>query len=374
MKFAEVVGHASLKKQLISTVKENRISHAQLFAGSEGSGGFALALAYAQYICCENKKESDSCGICKSCVKYEKLIHPDLHFVYPVVNTSSNPKAVSDDYITEWRKAVLTTPYLNLNNWIEIIASDNKQGGIFERESGEIIRKLNLKTYEAEYKIMIIWMPEKMNIVASNKLLKMIEEPPLKTIFLMISENPGSLIATILSRCQYVKIPPLQADDIRNALNGKIEDKDRLEEIVRVSAGNYLRTIDLIEEHDDNKINFDLFVSVMRSCYSRKVIDLIRWSEEVASMGREKQKKFLTTSLRLVRENFALNLSNNSSFVYLNDMETSFSEKFHPYINESNIFQISEELNKAIYHIEANGNAKIIFLDLALKLVKLIKQ
>ena len=373
MKFSEVVGQQALKKQLIQTVKENRISHAQLFAGSEGVGGLPLALAYAQYICCENHTDTDSCGTCPSCQKYAKLIHPDLHFVFPVVNSGSGGKAVSDDFLVEWREALLENPYLNLNFWIEKIASENKQGGIFEKESGEIIRKLNLKTYEADFKVMIIWMPEKMHVVAANKLLKMIEEPPAKTLFLLVSDNPGQLLATILSRCQYFKVLPIEKDEMLSALSSKITDKTHLQEVVRVSAGNYFKALDLLNSSEDESAVFSMFVSLMRNCYSKKVLELIKWSEEAATLGREKQKKFLTTCLYLVRENFTMNVANRS-VVYLNDQELGFSEKFHPYINQNNIFQINEELNRAIYHIEANGNSKIIFLDLALKMVKLIKQ
>ncbi len=371
MKFSNVIGQKVLKQQLIQTVKENRVSHAQLFAGNEGTGGLALALAYAQYICCENTTDNDSCGVCRSCLKYEKLVHPDLHFVFPVVNTGSN-KAVSDDFITEWRSALLENAYLNLNHWIEIIAKENKQGGIFEKESGEIIRKLSLKTYESEYKIMIIWMPEKMHTVASNKLLKLIEEPPQKTLFILVSENPGQLLATILSRCQLIKVPPIDRTEMSEAISTQIPEPSKVNEITRVANGNYLKALELINSEDDDQFYFNYFVSLMRNCYSKKVLELIKWAEDVASIGREKQKKFLLISLRLVRENFAMNVA-SPDIVYLNNNESQFSDKFHPYINEENIQLISEQLNKAIYHIEANGNAKIIFLDLALKLVKLIR-
>jgi DNA polymerase-3 subunit delta' len=372
MKFANIIGQEALQKQLIQTVTDNRISHAQLFAGPEGAGGLALALAYAQYICCANRTETDSCGQCVSCQKYEKLIHPDLHFVFPVVNSGSG-KAVSDDFLPQWREALLEMPYQNLNHWIEIIASENKQGGIFEKESGEIIRKLNLKTYESEYKVMIIWMPEKMHVVASNKLLKMIEEPPAKTLFLLVSENPGQLLATILSRCQYIKLLPIEKEAISKALSGKIQNEAQLKEIVRVSAGNYFKAIEMIESQDEDDVYFTMFVNLMRNCFAKKVLELMKWSEEIAAMGREKQKKFLNVSLRLARENFTLNVA-NPSVVYMNNKETGFSERFHPYINQNNIYQINEEFNRAAYHIEANGNAKIIFMDLALKMVKLIKQ
>jgi DNA polymerase III subunit delta' len=372
MKFSNVTGQKALKSQLINTVKENRVSHAQMFAGPEGAGGLALALAYSQYICCENRSDNDSCGTCRSCIKYEKLLHPDLHFVFPVVNTSDNKKAASDDFLNDWRTTILDNPYINLNRWIETIASENKQGGIFERESGEILRKLSLKTYESEFKIMIIWMPEKMNTTTANKLLKILEEPPAKTLFLLISENPGQLLTTIISRCQYVKVPPIAAEDIKASLEKQVGANQRIDEVTRVAGGNYFKALELINQHDDNSMSFDSFTKLMRFSYSRKFLDLIAWADEVAGTGRENQKKFLNTALRLVRENFILNIA-NKSIVYLNDEETSFSSKFHPYINEANVYQLNDEFNRAFYHIEANGNARIIFLDLALKVVKLIR-
>jgi DNA polymerase III subunit delta' len=373
MKFKEVIGQEALKKQLIQTINENRVSHAQLFAGPEGCGNLALALAYAQYICCENKTNDDSCGTCKSCQKYSKLIHPDLHFVFPVVNTKSIAKATSDDYLNEWRKALLENPYISLTQWIDTIASENKQGGIFEKESGEIIRKLSMKTYESDFKVMIIWMPEKMHTVAANKLLKMIEEPPAKTLFLLVSENPGQLLNTILSRTQFVKIPPVELTDMLNALSQKIPDKSRLLEIVRVAGGNYLKAQELVNSENEDLVFFEYFVKLMRTCFKRDVSELIKLSDELAGLGREKQKKFLTISLRLIRENFTMTASHNS-IVYLNDKEFEFSEKFHQFINLNNIYKINEELNRAISHIEANGNSKIIFLDMSLKMIKLIKQ
>jgi DNA polymerase-3 subunit delta' len=353
-------------------VKENRISHAQLFAGTEGCGNLAIAIAYAQYICCENRTETDSCGTCKSCVKYNKLVHPDFHFVFPVVNTSAHPKAVSDDYIFEWRTAVLNNPYMNLNYWIELISSENKQGGIFERESNEIVRKLNLKTYESDYKIMIIWMPEKIHLVAANKLLKIIEEPPSKTLFLLVSENPGQILSTILSRCQYVKVPPIEESEMRKILKDKGLQGNKINEMVKYGAGNYFKIDELINKQEDENQFFNLFASMMRFCYARKIPELFKWLDEISNLGRERQKNFLQSSLRVIRDNFTLNITNFSP-AHLNHEEATFSEKFHTFITQENVYSLTDEFNKAIYHIESNGNAKIIFLDMTLKVLKLIK-
>ena len=219
---------------------------------------------------------------------------------------------------------------------------------------------------------MIIWMPEKMNITTANKLLKMIEEPPPKTLFLLVPDSTGQILPTIMSRAQFIKIPPISKPEMEEALVKLITDPDRIEETVRVAAGNYLKAMEIIGSRDDDKEFLDFFISLMRLSYSRNVPELIKWAENIASIGREKQKKFLNISLRMVRENFTMNITGQSN-VYLNDIEMNFSKKFYPFINEDNIYKINEELNKAVYHIEANGNAKIIFLDIALKMVKLIR-
>ena len=218
MRFSEVAGHAELKQQLVKTVAEERVPHAQLFHGPEGSGALALALAYATYLSCRDRKEEDSCGTCSSCLKYDKLIHPDLHFVFPVFTTPTNSKPVSDDFMVQWRSSLLENPYLTSNQWYARIGLENKQGSIMTRESEEITRKLMLKPYESDFKVMIIWMPEKMNQTASNKLLKLIEEPPPMTIFLMVPEDTGPILPTILSRTQWIRVPRLREEDLMEAL------------------------------------------------------------------------------------------------------------------------------------------------------------
>ncbi len=367
MRFSEIIGQEQLKQRLVQTVRENRISHAQLIVGMEGTGTLPLAIAYATYVSCDNKSETDSCGTCSSCLKMNKLVHPDLHLVFPVVNTSSIPKAVSDNYVDDFRKAFHEQPYMNLNMWIERISSENKQGGIFERESDEITRKLSLKTYEAEYKIMIIWMAEKMNITTSNKLLKLLEEPPQKTLFLLIAENFSTILPTILSRCQLVKVPSITEECIVDALQNNKVELEKAKHIAHLASGNYLKALEQVSQQEDNKVNFELFIKLMRHCYQVKVPEMMQWVEEVAALGREKQKQFLMYAINMLRENFTLNLGLNE-VVYLNDQENDFSKKFSAFINANNIFSITEEMNKAFYHIESNANAKILFFDLALKL------
>ena len=374
MLFKDIIGQENIKQKLIQTVKEERISHAQLFLGPEGSGNLALAIAYAQYISCENRGEHDSCGTCASCKKYQKLIHPDLHFVFPVASTkSSNQKPVSDDFIKEWRQGILNNPYIKLNQWFSIIGVENKQGSIYSQESGQIIKKMNLKTFESEYKIMIIWMPEKMNISAANKLLKMIEEPPAKTVFLLVSENAGRIIQTIHSRTQLIKIPKIDDENLSNAIKNKFNlDDNRVSDIVRLSNGNYAKAVDVINSNEENQHNFNYFITLTRLCYKADVLETVKLVNEVSKIGREKQKNFLSYSLRLMRENFILN-KNKPEITYLTNDENNFSEKFNVFVNERNIMQITKEFNQAFLHIERNGNSKIIFLDLSLKLIKLLK-
>jgi DNA polymerase-3 subunit delta' len=375
MNFSQIPGQQEIKIKLLRSVKEERVSHAQLFAGPEGCGSMALALAYARYISCENRTVSDSCGICKSCVKYEKLIHPDLHFVFPVIKGKKATDPVSDNYLEEWREFVKKSPYFNLNNWMDSIDVGNAQGMIFASEASEIIKKLSLKTFESEFKIMIIWLPEKMHQATANKLLKMIEEPPEKTLFLLISEEPDKVIPTILSRCQLVKIPSFKTNDIEKYLLERFKlTAEKAADISRVSNGNITRAIELCENEESNLANLERFKGLMRFAWKRDIISLINWSEEVASTGREAQKNFISFSLRLLRENLMLTLGQlKNSLVYLTGAEAEFSGKFHPSVNQDNIYQLNEELNLVYSHIEANGNAKIIFLDLALKVTKLIR-
>jgi DNA polymerase III subunit delta' len=371
MQFKEVIGHEDIKKRLLQTVKDNRISHAQLFVGPEGSGSLALAIAYAQYISCSSRIDGDSCGICASCQKYQKLIHPDLHFVFPITSTKNN--AICDELLKEWRAAVTLNPYLSINQWYEAIGVENKQGIIGKNESGEILRKINLKAFEADYKIMIIWMPEKMNATSANKLLKILEEPPPKTLFILVAENVGQIIPTILSRTQLVKIPKIDDKNLLDALILKFGLTVQVaKNVVQLSQGSFVNAMQLVQADDDNSFNFIKFQELMRMTYSRKFLDLFGWVDEMSEVGREKQKIFLTYSQRLLRENLLLNLG-KSELTHLTDKESEFSGKFNPFINLNNVYQISDELNKAQTDIEWNGYGKIIFLDLALKITKLIR-
>lgn len=375
MNFSQIPGQTEVIGRLLRTVKEERVSHAQLFTGPEGCGSLALALSYAQYVSCEDRKPGDSCGKCKSCVKYEKLIHPDLHFVFPVIKGKKAADPVSDNYIEEWREFVKKSPWFSINNWLDSIEVGNAQGMIFASEAAEIIKKLSLKTFESDFKIMIIWLPEKMHVATANKLLKMIEEPPEKTLFLLVSEEPDKIIPTILSRCQLVKIPSFTADEIKSYLRsmyGTTEIKSA--DIARVANGNLLRAIALCENDESALFNLECFKKLMRYTWKRDILSVIEWSEEMAATGRESQKNFLSYSLRMLRENLMLSLEQyRNNIVFLAGEEAEFSEKFHPFINKDNVYPLADEFSLAYSHIEANGYAKVIFLDLALKVTGLIR-
>jgi DNA polymerase III, gamma/tau subunits len=375
MDFSHIPGQKETIDRLIRSVKEQRVSHAQLLSGPEGCGSLVLALAYAKYISCENRSETDSCGTCKSCVKYEKMIHPDLHFVFPVIKNKKDAEPVSDSYIEEWREFVIRSPYFTLNNWLDSIEVGNAQGLIFASEAGEIIKKLNLKSFESDFKIMIIWLPEKMHLSTANKLLKLIEEPPEKTLFLLVSEEPDKVIPTIISRCLLIKIPGFTKRDIRDYLIRKYScSEEKAQEIARVASGNIIRATELFENEDSSLQNLEKFKKLMRFAWKRDIISVIAWSEEIAGTGREAQKNFISYSLRILRENLMLSLNQvKNDLVFLAGEEESFSNNFHPFINQENIYPLTDEFNIAYSHVEANGNAKIIFLDLALKVTKLIR-
>lgn len=375
MRFSDIPGQKEIIGKLVNSVNQGRVSHAQLFAGHEGCGSFAIALAYAQFVSCEDRLPSDSCGKCKSCIKYEKLIHPDLHFVFPVIKDKRSNEPVSDNYIEQWREFVKQSPFISLNNWLDSIEVGNAQGLIFASEASEIIRKLSLKTFESDFKILILWLPEKMHIATANKLLKMIEEPPEKTLFILVSEEPDKIIPTIASRCQMVKVPSFKAPDIVGYLQEKYNaDEKQAADIAKVTNGNIVRSVEMCKSQDTTFLNLERFKSLMRFAWKRDIISIIAWSEELAAIGREPQKNFISFALRLVRENFMLTLGQmKNSIVYLTGEEADFSSKFHPFINQDNAYSFTEELNLAYSHVEANGNAKIIFLDLALKLTRLIK-
>lgn len=372
MQFKNIIGQEVLKQSLIEIVNGNRISHALMFTGPEGTGKLAMAIALATFINCENRGQNDSCGVCPSCIKMKKLVHPDLHFVFPVVKVQGTA-SVSDSFIEKWRETILETPYLSYNNWLSKMGTENKQAQIYTDESKEIIRKISMKSFEAEYKTMIIWLPEKMNIQASNKLLKMLEEPPGKTLFILVSNTPENILQTIYSRTQIIKFPKLRDIEIKNALEAGYS-ADKTEGIVNIANGNYAKALLLLDETDNANQNYNYFTNLMRTCYKADILNLYTLVDEITGIGREKQKELLVYFSRMIRENFILNVNKNTEINYMTNKEDAFSSKFHPFIKDSNIEGFYNEVEKAHYHIERNGNPKIIFLDLSFTLIKLLKQ
>ena len=373
MLFSEIIGQTAIKERFISTIKEGKMPHAQLFVGKSGIGKLPLAIAYAQYVCCTGRTENDSCGICPSCVKYNKLSHPDLHFVFPIYNNTKKKKEICDDYLTEWRTFVGQNPYFNLSSWLNFIGAENSQGLIYARESNEIIRKLNLKAYESEYKIMIVWLPEKMHESCANKLLKMIEEPPFYTVFLLVSENPDGVIGTIQSRTQRLPVPPILPDDMKTALSQKVTGESELSNLVHLANGNYLKALEIIESSLDTQKYLELFKTIMRNCWRRDVKNMKASTDAFVDFGRERQKYFLSYSQNLIRENFIFRL-NLPEINYLNPEEADFSLKFSPFVNERNVEELMEELALAEKHIESNVNPRMVFFDLSMKIAVLIKK
>lgn len=370
MLFKEIIGQNAVKERLIRSVKEGRISHAQLFLGPQGSGSLALAVAYAQYISCGNKQEDDSCGQCPSCIKYNKLVHPDLHFVYPVA-LSKNVR-VSTDVAGPWREAFLDNPYITLFSWFELLDAENKQAVIGVEESGEILRKLSLTTYESEYKIMIIWQAEKMNPAAANKLLKILEEPPEKTLFLLVCESEDQLLRTIVSRTQLIKVNKIADEDLIGVLVSRHGlAREAAEDIAHLADGDYAEALLLLNENETAGQNLSGFQKLMRASIKFDPKAVMQWIDEISEAGRERQKNFLNYALHIMRESLMMNYA-DASLIKLTEEEQAFVKKFSPFIHTNNVERFIDELNKAHYHMERNANPKILFMDLAFKFNELL--
>jgi DNA polymerase III subunit delta' len=375
MLFKDIIGQEEIKKHLIQTVKDNRVSHAQLFFGAEGCGKLALAIAYSQYINCKNRSDNDSCGVCPSCIKYQKLIHPDLHFVYPVAPLKNLKKPLSKDFIEKWRYFAISNNYfLNLNEWYQEIGIEKKQGIINKDDCNNIIKTLNYMSYEAEYKVMIIWMVEKLFHSAAPKLLKILEEPPDKTLFILISENQEKIINTILSRTQILKIPKIVNKVLIESLKNNTDySESEIIRVVKIANGNYKAALRFLEQSDDEKYNFNAFRNWMRLCFSNNIIETNEFVNNIARIGRERQKSFFTYSLRIIRECLMLNYSPSYQLHFEGEEET-FVRNFSPFVNNISGPALSEEFNKALFHIERNANPSILFFDLSLTIIKLLKR
>ncbi|GAA0714214.1 DNA polymerase III subunit delta' [Aquimarina litoralis] len=379
MLFSEILGLTHIKSYLTTSVERGRIPHAQLFVGSSGSGTLPMAIAYAQYILCQNT-EGENTGGNQACnVKFNHLAHPDLHFAYPVATNDKVKKhPTANHFAEEWRTFVKETPYGSIFDWYLLLGIEKKQGQIGVDEALEVVKKLSLKSYEGGYKVMLIWMADKMNIAASNKLLKLIEEPPEKTVFILITEKEEQIIQTIRSRCQVLHFPPLGEQVIQDALktSENISDTEALK-IAHQANGDYNKALHLLHQDGGDEQFEDWFIQWVRTAFRAKgnksaVNDLIKWSESIAGAGRETQKKFLNYCLDFFRQALLLNYG-AEDLVFLEPKTNGFKlQNFAPFIHGANIMDISKELQDAIYHIERNGNAKIILTDLSIKLTRLL--
>jgi DNA polymerase-3 subunit delta' len=378
MLFKDVLGLDHIKNHLASSANAGRIPHAQLFVGPEGSGTLPMALAYVQYVICGNSKGENSGGNEACNLKFDALSHPDMHFAFPTSNSEKvKSHAVSNHYMEEWRQFVKEQPYGNLFDWYRLIGIEKKQGQIGVDEAMEVVKKLALKSYEGGYKVMLIWMAEKMNTSASNKLLKLIEEPPDKTVFILITEDEEQIIQTIRSRCQVLHFPPVAEAVIADALVEKGLVREEALKVAHEADGNFNKALDLMNKDSEDLVFEKWFVQWVRSAFKAKgnraaIHELILWSEEVAKTGRETQKNFLQYCIAVMRQALLVNYNVNELAYMQIHVEGFQLSKFAPFIHENNILPIIDELESAIYHIERNGNAKIIFTDLSIKLTRLL--
>lgn len=379
MQFSQILAQEHLKSHLVKSASSGRIPHAQLFVGPEGSGTLAMAVAYAQYILCNNSGDENSGGNEACNLKFEHFQHPDLHFIYPTVTTEDvKTKPKSLDFIQEWREFMTSNMYGSLFDWYKLLGVKNKQGEIRVEDAQEIVRSLSLKSFEGGYKIMIVWMADKLNIAASNKILKLLEEPEPKTVFILISENEEDILQTIRSRCQVLQFNALPEKVIADALveRENMIPRDALR-LARQAQGNFNKALHL--KHDDSEETpfEEWFVMWVRAAFRAKgnaaaINDLIQWSEQIAALGRETQKKFLSFCIDMFRQALLLNYQ-ATPLVYFEPKVDKFKlENFAAFVNDKNINEIFAELSDSIYHIERNGNAKIILTDLSIKLTRLI--
>ena len=378
MQFSEILGQESIKTHLIQSANEGRIPHAQLFVGPEGSGTLPMAIAYAQYILCSNTGNENSNGNSSCNIKFENLAHPDLHFVYPTAIAGESKPMLSTDFVALWREMLSENMYANLFDWYSTLEVGNKQGFIRVDEAANILKLLSLKAYEGGHKVMIIWMADRLNTDAANKLLKILEEPPEKTIFILITENEGDIISTIRSRCQVLHFAPISNDEIAKKL-----EKDRnietheARKIAHQAQGNFNRALKLTQSNEEEFQFERWFVEWVRAAFRAKgnpssILELISWSETIAPLGRETQKKFLNYCIELFRQALLLNFQ-TTELVYMEPKVEKFKlENFAPFVHGNNIQDIFTALSDAIYHIERNGNAKMILTDMSIKLTRLI--
>jgi len=375
MQFKDIIGQKAVIERMLSSYRENRVAHTQLLMGEQGTGVFPLAMAFAQFINCNQKQGDDSCGVCPSCKKYTKFSHPDLHFFFPTTTNDSvkkDPK--SELFLNEFREFVTKSDvYITQSGWYNHLKVGNKQGSIFVRDASDIIQKMSLKSYEAPYKVIIIWMAERLNISASNKLLKTFEEPPENTLIILIAERYELLLPTVRSRSQLLKVPKIAKRDIQEVLMHRYSlEAEKAETIAALSSGNWNLAKDLFENTEEVQANFIAFRQWLRYCFKPgDFIEINKFNADMARLGREKQKGFLNYGLDVLHQSIMHN-QNHNNLVLKKDEELDFSSKLAPFINASNQQEIYQLLNEAVYHVERNAHPGILFTDLSFKLIDLI--
>jgi DNA polymerase III subunit delta' len=381
LRFGQIPGLADLKNALLQSVKRSHVSHSQLFYGPEGGAQLSVALAYATYINCENKQATDSCGACASCYKMDKLVHPDLHLIFPTTKAAKVKVATDDDkksssidgFMPLWRTFLQAKPYSTLADWHEHIGAEkNQQAIIPTEEARKIIQKVSLKAYEAEYKIMIVWLPELMNNSAANAILKILEEPPAKTLFLLVSNNSNKLLPTIISRAILLNVPLFEENEVVEYLaeNHGIPEI-RAKQVAYMAEGNIAKAIEILENTEEDL--HSSFSDWMRTCFKPDIAGLIKLADQYASMTKTTQKQLLEYGLSMFRDIF-LWVNGGANLVRLEGKELEFVEKFGKALNQNAIEFITQEMSETYYHIERNASAKIVFMDLSLRIAKVIKK
>lgn len=374
MYFHDIIGQDDLKARLMETARRGVVPHAQLFSGRNGAGTFPLALAYARYLNCTERTETDACGHCRSCLQFNELAHPDLHFVFPIVSDKKRKKTVCDDYLDEWRTLLRQRVYFDLDMWLDQMETSGKQALIYAEESDQIIRKTTLRIYEAEYRVLLVWMPERMNAACANKLLKLIEEPPARTVILMVTDTPAGILGTILSRAQRLDVRPIESDALAYALEQRHHlPADEARRIAHLSHGDLLMAERIMGSDERERLFLDFFKRIMRNAWKRDVREMKHTADELAALSREQQRAFLTFAQHMVRENF-IRRFHSDDLNYLRPDEAEFSIRFSRFVNERNVFDFTNELAEAERHIAQNGNSKMIFFDLSLRITVLLKK
>jgi len=371
MHFEDVIGHEELKIKLKATVDTGRVSHALMFTGKEGTGNLAMALAFGSYLLAKNSQNEQS-----TVLKCNNYTHPDFHFCYPInkTDTIKSSKIISKDFITEWREALLKNPYMASGEWMAHLGIDKKQGVINVEQAKEILKSLTLRPYESEYRVMLIWLPEKMNVATSNKILKILEEPPSKTVFLLVTQNPELLLPTIISRVQMVNVKPISQPELATALVQHFgQSQENADVVAKIAQGNYLEAQKLVSENEVRVFNQEMFIKWMRFLWQKEFMELIQWSEAMNRIGRERLMLFFKYGLHVFRESLILNYS-DTSIQMTGGSELAFINKFAPYVNELNALDMVQLFEDAEYHISRNANAKILLMDVSLKMMKLVRK